>query len=146
MRTLVNCDLSHNIGVVHGSIRQKPVPTYWERVAGAAAQSASVASGGRRPGVGSVEWMRDAAAMAPALPQRCFLAEWNQELEQFGLQLLREFENELGRAVGGHGGSGGRSETSETHESHETPMVKLDFNMHKMHLLPTLRKTSIKLR
>ena len=68
----------------------------WERVARSVAQS--VASGRQRPGVGPTAWTRNAAAIAPALPQPCFLGEWNQESQQFGLQLLREFENNLGRA------------------------------------------------
>ena len=66
--------------------------------------------------------------IVPALQQRCFLGEWNQESQQLGLQLPREFQQNLGRDRGGREASGSRSETSETHESHETPMVKLDFD------------------
>lgn len=100
----------------------------WENVARSVAQSESVASGGQRPGIGSSAWRRNPAAIAPALPQRCFLGEWSQESRQFGLQLLHAFRNNLGRALGGCEGSGSRSKTSETHESHEMPMAKLDFD------------------
>ena len=72
----------------------------WENVARSVAQSESVASGGQRPGIGSSAWTRNHAAIAPALPQRCFLGEWSQESRQFGLQLLHAFRNNLGRALG----------------------------------------------
>ena len=45
----------------------------WENVARSVAQSESVASGGQRPGIGFSAWTRNPAAIAPALPQRCFL-------------------------------------------------------------------------
>lgn len=65
----------------------------WENVARSVAQSESVASGGQRPGIGFSAWTRNPAAIAPALPQRCFLGEWSQESRQFGLQLLHAFRN-----------------------------------------------------